>query len=64
MTSNNDKDNYDGYNGDDFESRINYHNVKIAELKVKKTLRKRSHVSSTQQVIISLITVKIFKYLS
>ena len=34
------------------------------ELKVKKNLRKRSYVSSTQQVIISLITIKRFKYLS
>ena len=69
--------NYDGYNIDDSERRLKEYEVEVAELKKRhkvlsnppascdkiRNLRKRKNATSTQQVIICLLTIKKFKYL-
>ena len=68
MTPNNDEDNCDCYTSDDFERGLKAYKLKIAEAKKRpkfgsndKTInekRKRKNATSTQQVIICLITIK------
>ena len=67
MTPNNDEENFDGYNIDDCERILKEYEVKIAELKKRRRgvsnafeiykQRKANNTASTQQVIISLITI-------